>query len=128
MTPETYLGSARIQNYVGTPIRTGIESVYVFPKTLADNGISYAGPWTIERERALPGKGARLRLHFSAKDVYVVLGGRGSVGVLVNGKKLRTLRVNADKLYTVVSSKRTQDALLELRFTPGVQAYSFTFG
>jgi len=36
--------------------------------------------------------------------------------------------VNAERLYTVRASKKVADALLELRFSPGVQAYSFTFG
>jgi hypothetical protein len=36
--------------------------------------------------------------------------------------------VNGDRLYTLVDSPRTLDKLLELRFTPGVSAYAFTFG
>ncbi len=36
--------------------------------------------------------------------------------------------MNAQRLYTVRTSTQTADATLELRFTPGVQAYSFTFG
>jgi len=128
MTPETYLGSARIQNYNGTPLRTGLETTYAFPSSLAQHHVSYAGSWTIERERALPGANARLRLHFVAKKVFLVLGGRGSVQVLVDGKSRQTLHVDSDRLYTVVDSPRTLDALLELRFSPGVEAYSFTFG
>jgi hypothetical protein len=36
--------------------------------------------------------------------------------------------VNAYRLYTVRASQSLADATLELRFSPGVQAYSFTFG
>jgi hypothetical protein len=36
--------------------------------------------------------------------------------------------VTAQQLYTVRSSKRTADTTVDLAFTPGVQAYSFTFG
>jgi thioredoxin family protein len=57
-----------------------------------------------------------------------VLGGKGKVQVLVDGKKQRTVRVDGDRLYTLVDSRRALDALLELRFTPGVSAYAFTFG
>ncbi len=128
MTPETYLGSARIQSYVGVPLRTGLETTYAFPPKLGQSEISYAGRWTVERERALSGSGARLRLHFVAKKVFIVLGGRGAVDVLVDGVRLRTLHVTADRLYTAVDSPHTLDGLLELRFTPGVEAYSFTFG
>jgi hypothetical protein len=36
--------------------------------------------------------------------------------------------VNGDRLYTLVDSPQTLDSLLELRFTPGISAYAFTFG
>jgi hypothetical protein len=38
------------------------------------------------------------------------------------------LKVNAQRLYTVRASSQTADATLELRFSRGVEAYSFTFG
>ena len=60
--------------------------------------------------------------------MYVVLGGRGTVQALIDGKPVRTLNVDAQRLYTVRASAETADATLELRFTPGVQGYSFTFG
>ena len=47
---------------------------------------------------------------------------------LVDGKPTGTLNVDAQRLYTVRASTTFETALLELRFTPGVQAYSFTFG
>ncbi len=79
-------------------------------------------------QQALAGKGATLRLHFHAKNVYVVLGGRGTVQALVDGKPVRTMKIDAQRLYTVRESTHTADATLELRFSPGVQGYSFTFG
>jgi hypothetical protein len=36
--------------------------------------------------------------------------------------------VNADRLYTLKTGRAISDGLLMLRFTPGVQAYAFTFG
>ena len=57
-----------------------------------------------------------------------MLGGKGRVQVLVDGKPVKTVDVTADKLYTLVEGKKLRDATLELRFTPGVSAYAFTFG
>ncbi len=128
MTPETYLGSARIQRYAGLPIRPNKPATYHFPPTLRQNELAYAGRWTIGEERAVPSAGARLRLRFFAKKVFLVLGGRGSVRVSVDGKPQRTVRVTGDRLYTLVDSPHELDALLELRFTGGVSAYAFTFG
>jgi hypothetical protein len=86
------------------------------------------GQWTVLQERALTGDGAKLRLRFHGAKVYLVLGGKGRVQVLVDGKKQRTVRVNGDRLYTLVDSPHALDGLLELRFTPGISAYAFTFG
>ena len=69
-----------------------------------------------------------MRLHFRARFVYIVLGGKGTVQALVDGKPDRTVRVNADRLYTVVSGTAPRNGALELRVSPGVTAYAFTFG
>ena len=129
-TPESYLGYARLDpsRYRGTPLRPRVPTDYAFPESLPRDALSYAGGWTVGDESALAGSGARLRLHFRARDVYVVLGGRGRVRVLVDGRRQGLLHVDANRLYTVLEGSRARDALLELRFTPGVEAYSFTFG
>jgi cytochrome c biogenesis protein CcdA/thiol-disulfide isomerase/thioredoxin len=127
MTPESYLGYARLTRYVGTKVAPDVSARYRFPATVPANALSYDGVWRVGSEEIVAGAGARLRLHFVAKDVYLVAGGRGTVRVLVNGRPLKTIRVDAQRLYTVRSG-RYEDAVLELRFSPGVQAYSFTFG
>ena len=48
--------------------------------------------------------------------------------MLLDGKPERTVRVTEDRLYTLVERPRLGDHLLELRFTPGIAAYAFTFG
>jgi cytochrome c biogenesis protein CcdA/thiol-disulfide isomerase/thioredoxin len=129
-TPETYLGYARLElpRYSGTRIRPNAVWSYAFPRTLSQNGLSYAGRWRIGDERAFAVSNARLRLHYHAADVYVVLGGKGTVASFVGGKRLGTLSVNSDRLYTVFAGRALRDGVLELRFSPGVNAYSFTFG
>jgi cytochrome c biogenesis protein CcdA/thiol-disulfide isomerase/thioredoxin len=129
MTPETYLGYARIGNYVGSQIVPEKPTRYTFARKLFANAFSYDGTWRVGAEKITAVKDARLQLDFQAKDVYLVLGGKGTVQVLIDGKQTKTLRVDAERLYTVrASNTLAAHALLELRFTPGVQAYSFTFG
>ena len=130
VTPESYLGYARLEltRYVGKRIRPGAVWTYAFPRRLAQNELSYAGTWRIGDERALAIADARLRLRFHARDVYVVLGGKGTVESFVDGRRLGTLKVNQDRLYTVLAGPALRDGLLELRFSPGVNGYSFTFG
>jgi cytochrome c biogenesis protein CcdA/thiol-disulfide isomerase/thioredoxin len=130
MTPESYLGYDRLARYSGSKIVLDKEAEYRLPATpLGPSSLAYGGRWRVEAERILAGPDARLRLHFYAQDVYLVLGGKGRVQVLVDGKLLRTVRISGiDRLYTLVSSPKTRDGQLELRFTPGVSAYAFTFG
>jgi thiol-disulfide isomerase/thioredoxin len=128
-TPESYLGFLRLDRYVGTPVRKNRLADYAFAKRLGPDRLSYDGSWRVGGEHIEAGKDARLRLRFSANDVYLVLGGKGQVGVRVAGRPTKTVRVDGYRLYTLRESpKRAHDALLELRFSPGVRAYAFTFG
>jgi cytochrome c biogenesis protein CcdA/thiol-disulfide isomerase/thioredoxin len=128
LTPESYLGYSRLERYSGPRIDANTPHTYAFPPSLAPDHLAYAGTWTVESERIVAGSAARLRLRFHAHDAYIVLGGHGSVKASVDGRPVRTIAVNGDRLYTVVSSKQLRSALLELAFTPGVNGYSFTFG
>ena len=127
-TPESYLGYLRIGNYTGSPLRTDRQATYRFPASLTQDSYAYAGTWKVEGERIVAGDNARLRLHFGARTVHLVLTGRGFVTVKLNGKLQRTVRIDRDRLYTLVTQKRPADRLLELGFTPGLAAYAFTFG
>jgi cytochrome c biogenesis protein CcdA/thiol-disulfide isomerase/thioredoxin len=128
-TPESYLGWERLELYSGTPIVPHRESRYRFPRRLGLNELAYAGRWRVERQRIVAGDGARLRLHFLAQDVYLVLGGRGRLQVLLGGRTVKTVRVGGlSRLYTLLRFPSLTEGALELRFTPGVSAYAFTFG
>jgi cytochrome c biogenesis protein CcdA/thiol-disulfide isomerase/thioredoxin len=128
LTPESYIGYARANRFVGEEATAGVPTTYQLPPSLPLHHLALGGLWTVLEERAISGPGARLQVHFQASKVYLVLGGKGEVRVLVNGKPKRRVRVNGDRLYTLVDTSRPQEALLELRFTPGVSAYAFTFG
>jgi thiol-disulfide isomerase/thioredoxin len=130
MTPETYLGPQRLDRtrYVGSKLVLGKASDYVEATSVPQNAISYGGEWTLAGQTATAGLGASLALHFHARKVYIVLTGHGRVTVALGSRRIRTLDVSTARLYTVLTSTATRDGVLHFRFTPGVQAYSFTFG
>ncbi len=128
-SPETYLGFQRLERYAGSRITPGAETSYTFPKSLGQNELAYGGRWRVDAESAESGKGAALRFNFVAKNVYLVLGGKGRVQVLVDGKPERVVRVSGlSRLYTLIHGAKTRHGILELRFTPGISGYAFTFG
>ena len=75
-----------------------------------------------------PASTPRSRSTSRREDVYLVLGGRGKVTVSVDGKPTKTVDVDSYKLYTLRSGSKATQGLMTLAFTPGVQAYAFTFG
>ena len=80
-------------------------------------------------EHILAGDQARLGLRFLANDIFLVLEGEGRVDVFVDGRRREAVDVSGlPRLYTIARFPTLKRGELELRFTPGVSAYAFTFG
>lgn len=129
-TPESYLGYERLARFANGSVVPDVEWEYALPSgTLPPDALAYGGRWTVEGERIVAGRAARLRLHFQAKDVFLVLAGTGRLDVLIDGRKLRTVTVSGlPRLYPIARFSVARDGLLELRFTRGLTGYAFTFG
>ncbi len=129
-TPETYLGYEHgLERYAGLRAFPDVMRRYAMPGELGQSEFGYGGGWRVEPERIVSGDDARLRLRFFAKDVFLVLGGRGSVQIYLDRKLIRTQPVGGlDRLYTLLRAPDVITGVLELRFTPGISAYAFTFG
>lgn len=129
VTPESYLGWERLDRYAGSPIVPDRFAEYRFPTTpLELSDLAYDGLWRVEGERIVSAANARLRLRFLARSVHLVLEGEGIVQVVLGGDVVRTVRVTEPRLYTLLRLGRLREGLLELRFSPGLAAYAFTFG
>ena len=125
-TPETYLGAERQQGYHGTvPYATG---QFTAPATLPADSFALAGAWTIGQESITAGKGAGITLAFHASKVYLDVGGTGTLTVSAGGTS-KVIRVSgAPDIYTVATEQPARDGTVTIRLSPGLQAYSFTFG
>jgi cytochrome c biogenesis protein CcdA/thiol-disulfide isomerase/thioredoxin len=128
-TPESYLGFDRLERYAGSEVIPNRRFLYRLPRAVPLNKLAYGGSWRVERQKIIAGRSARLRLHFLAKNVYLVLGGNGRLGVSLNGRAVGQIRIaGISRLYRLQRYQRVREGLLELRFTPGLSAYAFTFG
>ncbi len=122
-SPETYLGMARRANFVEG-------------NNLKPNEWSLSGKWESKAESIRAEKNAHLDFSFQAKDVYLVLGWSGTVTVTVD-KKLQfpwtdvkdgKIILSGDRMYHLVHSDASFQGILGLDFSPGVEAFAFTFG
>jgi cytochrome c biogenesis protein CcdA/thiol-disulfide isomerase/thioredoxin len=129
-TPESYLGFDRIDNLAGvSSVVTNKPATYTSPSSLALNMVGFDGTWTVGPQAITAGSMATLRLHYQAEDVYLVLGGSGTLTVRNGTGPPRRIQISGiPRLYTLVHGTQSQDNELSLNATPGVRAYDFTFG
>jgi cytochrome c biogenesis protein CcdA/thiol-disulfide isomerase/thioredoxin len=145
ISPETYLGSKRMQYYFPSGnLNNGTEE-FTLSDNLSQNTFSYGGMWIINDENAVSGENALLNYNFTASKVFIILRPGSSnvntVKVFLDGKvidasfagsdvKNGIITVDGDRLYSVIDLHgKTENHILKLQFqTPGIKAYTFTFG
>jgi cytochrome c biogenesis protein CcdA/thiol-disulfide isomerase/thioredoxin len=143
LTPESYVGSERAQDFVNGAITPGLHNYGALPASLQQDHLAYGGTWQVASlDATAKSAGASLALHYQARRVYLVLGTasgkQGTVTVTVDGKPVTTgagsdvknsrVIVNGQRLYTLLDLPKVQKGTLHLQMSPGVQAYAFTFG
>lgn len=129
LTPETYLGVGKSGNYGGTgDYKAGVTSEN-FPPTLADDKFALGGRWNLGDEAATAdGDDSTIRLNYTAKDVYAVVGGSGNITVTRDGKTTTTPIGGAPTLHRIVADDAAHRDQLDMRVSKGLQVFSFTFG
>jgi thiol-disulfide isomerase/thioredoxin len=142
-TPETYLGSERSQAVLPHRVTDGTRTYHAYRGRLPLNHLSLAGSWKVTPQAATAVRSASLELAFGARRVFLVLSSSGDrerrVRVLLDGRPIGAgeagadvesgvLRVQRQRLYTLVDLPRVERRRLELRLEPGVSGYAFTFG
>jgi cytochrome c biogenesis protein CcdA/thiol-disulfide isomerase/thioredoxin len=83
LTPESYLGTERLQHYVGSQIHPNVAARYTFASVLPENDLSYSGTWRVGKQQIVAGTDARLRIHFRARFAAVDLSSSRLLVVLV---------------------------------------------
>ncbi|MGA2968691.1 MAG: cytochrome c biogenesis protein CcdA [Acidimicrobiales bacterium] len=128
-SPETYLGADRSQYLDGAEPVANEDALYHFPASIPEFSYALSGRWLTENQQIVAKGSSQLTLNFDAIDVYLVLNGHGTIQVSLNGAPIKTIHVSGyARLYTLLKQKSDSQGLLNLKFSPGVQAYDFTFG
>lgn len=127
LTPETYLGVDRARSYGGA--RDYKSGTFAYPPQLAADTFALRGRWKLDDQGATADSDdAGIRLNYTAKDVYVVVGGTGTLTVSRDGKTTTTAIGGPPTLHPIVADEAARSDQLDMSVSPGLQVFSFTFG
>ncbi|MBI2019947.1 cytochrome c biogenesis protein DipZ [Candidatus Daviesbacteria bacterium] len=143
LTPETYLGLARLERFLSPQSPTTGFQIYSYPTDLKANYWALSGSWNIQNEYAESEKGSMLEINFNAKKVFLVIAPdsvEGSIKVYLDGEVVNETNQGQDvsngfakitepKLYELVNLPNQENHQLKLEFqTKSTKIYAFTFG
>ncbi len=129
ITQESYLGYNEEEFAAGESAVPDKAVYYHGPASVPRDSFAFNGWWTDHKEEATAGVNAEITLNFTANDVYLVMGGTGTVDVSLDGRHLTSVEVEGvPRLYTLLSGAPLVSGELQISFASGVQAYDFTFG
>ena len=87
------------------------------------------GPWALDYQGATAtGDSSSIRLNYHAKKVYILAGGTGTLTVNGNGKSSARTISGPPNLDEVAADGEAGPGQLEVRVSPGLQVFSFTYG
>lgn len=129
VTAETYFAIGKVSNFGGAgPYEQGRRMFELPPGQPADS-FALEGDWAVDYQGiTAEGEGARVVLNYHARSVYIVVGGTGTLTVR-RGDREETIPIEGEPtLHRIVDDADIETSSLAVTLTPGLQAYSFTFG
>ncbi|WP_036971253.1 cytochrome c biogenesis protein CcdA [Promicromonospora kroppenstedtii] len=133
ITPETYFSIKRVINYTGEPRYAAGRKEFTLAGEQKQDTFSLGGTWNVDFEGAeAVSDDARVRLAYRSTDVFVVLGGEGTVQATVTAdgqEETRSIDVSGNpRLYPVLEGAEATEGLVDLQVPAGVQVFTMTFG
>jgi len=128
-TPETYLSPNKVVNFGGEEKYSTKTTSFSYPATLAANSFALDGAWKLDGQFIEPrSAAASVKLNYTASEVRMVLAGKGTVTVKVNGKTTTIDVSGTPKSYRLLKTAEVKKGTVQVSLGSGIQAYSFTFG
>ena len=129
LTPETYLTPTRSSNFGGDGAYQAGTATFGFPASLAGRQVRPAGALVAGRPGATAdGDDDAIRLNYTGKNVFAVVGGTGTITVTRDGKTTTTPIGGPPTLHQVVADDSARRDQLDMQVSKGLQVFSFTFG
>lgn len=128
-TAETYFAVGKAVNYGGGGEYDEGAQTFRYPPNLAADSFALSGPWALDYQGATAtGDDSAIRLNYHAKDIYVVVGGTGTLTVTRNGKPTSVAVDGPPTSHQIVADPSQSSGTIEVHPSKGLQVFSFTYG
>jgi len=132
LTPETYFGVGKMVNFGGNEVYDRGSATFTYPQTQPAGTFALSGRWSLDSEGATPDvDNSRIKLSYHARNVYLVVGGAGTITVTRDGMSgtSETQPISGPpQSHQIVAGDRVTDGTIEVQASQGLKMYSFTYG
>jgi len=127
-TPEIYFNVLRVNEYRGNGRYQEGTANYEFPSVQHENSFALDGEWTADEQGITAHESSSIRLEYYGEHVYLNVGGSGTLTV-TDASGTRVITVSGEpNIYDLVERSSAGRGLVTVTLSPGLEAYSFTFG
>jgi cytochrome c biogenesis protein CcdA/thiol-disulfide isomerase/thioredoxin len=129
LTPETYFSVGKVVNYRGVGDYGEGTRVYELPARLPTDGFALRGTWAVDYQGiTAQSDDDAIALNYHARNVYMVVGGTGTVKVTRDGKTTTIPVSGPPNMRQLVTDDHDGAGSMEVSLSKGLQAFSFTYG
>jgi Thioredoxin like C-terminal domain len=114
--------------YAGTTTFTDGTRTYSYPSSQPNDSFVLAGTWTVGDESITAGANAAIKLNFNAGNIYLDVGGTGTLTATADGKTTTYQVSGAPDIYQLLNRTTSETGVLTVSLSAGLEAYSFTYG
>ena len=129
LTRETYFGVGKASNYAGNGAYDQGLATFAYPPALPADSFALQGPWALDYQGATADSdSSSIKLNFHAKDVYIVVGGTGSLTVTRDGETAAVPVSGPPTSHQIGAANDLTRGSIDVRASKGLQVFSFTYG
>jgi cytochrome c biogenesis protein CcdA/thiol-disulfide isomerase/thioredoxin len=129
LTPETYFGVGKVANYHGGGTYDEGTRTFAPPAQLPEDSFALRGTWALDYQGiTAQNDDNAIALNYHARNVYMVVGGTGTVTVKRDGTTTTFPVSGPPNMRQLVTDDQDGAGSMDVSLSKGLQAFSFTYG
>jgi cytochrome c biogenesis protein CcdA/thiol-disulfide isomerase/thioredoxin len=129
LTPETYFGVGKVANYHGGGTYDEGTRTFAPPAQLPEDSFALRGTWALDYQGiTAQNDDNAIALNYHARNVYMVVGGTGTVTVKRDGTTTTFPVSGPPNMRQLVTDEQDGAGSMDVSLSKGLQAFSFTYG